>query len=32
MTAYLSVNIDGPFLPADSAMYNGVGIYAFAQP
>ena len=24
--------IDGPFLPADSASYNGVPIYAFAQP
>ena len=29
---YLSVALDGPFLPLDSATYNGVGIYAFAQP
>ena len=29
---YLSVTFDGPFLPADSASYNGVPIYAFAQP
>ena len=29
---YLSVALDGPFLPADSAWYNGVGIYAYAQP
>ena len=29
---YLSVALDGPFLPLDSARYNGVGIYAFAQP
>jgi hypothetical protein len=28
----LSVVINGPFLPVDSASYNGVGIYAFAQP
>jgi hypothetical protein len=29
---WLSVTINGPFLPADSPSYNGVGIYAFAQP
>jgi hypothetical protein len=29
---YLSVALDGPFLPWDSASYNGVPIYAFAQP
>ena len=29
---YLSVAIDGPFLPADSNSYNGMPIYAFAQP
>jgi CHAP domain len=29
---YLSVALDGPFLPADSSSYNGVPIYAFAQP
>jgi len=29
---YLSVVINGPFLPSDSASYNGMGIYAFAQP
>jgi len=29
---YLSVTINGPYLPADSLSYNGVGIYAFAQP
>ena len=29
---YLSVAIDGPYLPADSNSYNGVPIYAFAQP
>ena len=29
---YLSVALDGPFLPADSNSYNGVPIYAFAQP
>jgi hypothetical protein len=29
---WLSVTINGPFLPADSLSYNGVGIYAFAQP
>ena len=28
----LSVAIDGPYLPWDSGVYNGVGIYAFAQP
>jgi hypothetical protein len=26
------VTINGPYLPADSLSYNGVGIYAFAQP
>ena len=31
-TGWLSVTINGPFLPADSLSYNGVGIYAFAQP
>jgi hypothetical protein len=29
---WLSVTINGPFLPADSGSYNGVGIYAFVQP
>ncbi len=29
---WLSVTINGPFLPADSLSYNGMGIYAFAQP
>jgi hypothetical protein len=29
---YLSVALDGPFLPADSDWYNGVPIYGFAQP
>jgi len=29
---YLSVALDGPFLPADSNSYDGVPIYAFAQP
>ena len=29
---YLSVNLDGPFLPWDSGAYNGMPIYAFAQP
>ena len=29
---YLSVTINGPFLPADSLSYNGMGIYAYAQP
>jgi hypothetical protein len=29
---WLSVTINGPYLPADSQSYNGVGIYAFAQP
>jgi hypothetical protein len=29
---YLSVALDGPFLPADSNWYNGAPIYAFAQP
>ena len=29
---YLSVALDGPFLPWDSGVYNGVGIYGFAQP
>jgi hypothetical protein len=29
---WLSVTINGPFLPTDSLSYNGVGIYAFAQP
>ena len=28
---YLSVIINGPFLPADSPIYNGVPIYAYAQ-
>jgi hypothetical protein len=26
------VNIDGPFLPADSASYNGMPIYGYSQP
>jgi len=29
---WLSVTINGPFLPSDSLSYNGMGIYAFAQP
>ena len=29
---YLSVALDGPFLPADSNEYNGAPIYAFGQP
>ncbi len=29
---YLSVSLDGPYLPVDSSSYNGVPIYAFAQP
>jgi hypothetical protein len=29
---WLSVVINGPYLPADSLSYNGVGIYAFARP
>jgi hypothetical protein len=29
---WLSVTLNGPFLPADSLSYNGMGIYAFAQP
>ncbi len=29
---YLSVTLNGPFLPADSPSYNGVSIYAYAQP
>jgi hypothetical protein len=29
---YLSVALDGPFLPADSGSYNGTPVYAFAQP
>ncbi len=29
---YLSVALDGPFLPMDSNNYNGTPIYAFAQP
>jgi hypothetical protein len=29
---WLSVTINGPFLPADSLSYNGVGIYAVARP
>jgi hypothetical protein len=28
----LAVVINGPFLPADSANYNGVPVYAFADP
>ncbi len=28
----LAVIINGPFLPADSSHYNGVGVYAVAQP
>jgi CHAP domain len=31
-TGWLSVIINGPFLPTDSLAYNGMGIYAFAQP
>ena len=31
-SGYLSTGLDGPFLPADSASYNGVPIYGFAQP
>ena len=29
---FLSVALDGPFLPADSNSFNGEPIYAFAQP
>jgi hypothetical protein len=29
---YLSVALDGPFLPGDSNSYNGMPIYAYAQP
>ena len=29
---WLSVTINGPFLPADSNSYNGMPIYAFARP
>ena len=29
---WLSVTINGPFLPVDSQSYNGMGIYAYAQP
>jgi hypothetical protein len=29
---YLSVALDGPFLPADSSWYNGMPIYGFSQP
>jgi hypothetical protein len=29
---FLSVALDGPFLPMDSNSYNGMPIYAFAQP
>ncbi|HXZ61897.1 MAG TPA: CHAP domain-containing protein, partial [Acidimicrobiales bacterium] len=29
---YLSVALDGPFLPSDSNSYNGVPIYAYAEP
>ena len=28
----LAVIVNGPFLPADSPTYNGVGVYAVAQP
>jgi len=31
-TGWLSVTINGPYLPSDSLSYNGVGIYAFARP
>jgi hypothetical protein len=29
---WLSVIINGPYLPSDSLSYNGMAIYAFAQP
>jgi hypothetical protein len=29
---WLSVTINGPFLPSDSLSYNAMGIYAYAQP
>jgi hypothetical protein len=29
---FLSVALDGPFLPWDSSSYNGMPIYGFAQP
>jgi hypothetical protein len=29
---FLSVALDGPFLPSDSSSFNGVPIYGFAQP
>ncbi len=31
-TGYLSVIINGPYLPSDSQLYNGFPVYAFAQP
>ncbi len=29
---YLSVTLNGPYLPADSLSYNAMGIYAYAEP
>ena len=29
---FLSVNLDGPFLPWDSEVYNGMPIYGYAEP
>ena len=31
-TGRLAVVVNGPYLVADSAAYNGVGVYAFVQP
>jgi hypothetical protein len=31
-SGFLSTALDGPFLPADSASFNGEPIYGFAQP
>ncbi len=31
-TGWLSVIVNGPFLPSDSLSYNGTGIYAYARP
>jgi len=31
-TGSLAVIINGPYLPSDSSAYNGVPVYAFAQP
>ncbi len=31
-TGSLAVVVNGPYLPQDSGIYNGVDIYAVAQP